>query len=104
MAGLKYLPKAATTDYTEMGEIPILESEQVNFVKDTYIDMRTEMKSQPSLVESRESARQKIKAQIVKGQELRNQKIHSEDELEKARAESKKWSEYTNQLLLRLFY
>jgi len=100
---LEYYPKSVTADFTEEGEIPILESEQVNFVKDTYIDMRTEMKSQPSLVENRQEAFQKIQAQIVKGQELRNQTIRSEDELEKARAESEKWSEYNKQLLSRLF-
>ncbi|MYB95265.1 MAG: hypothetical protein F4039_05000 [Gammaproteobacteria bacterium] len=65
--------------------------------------MTTEMQSQPSLLESRQEACQKIQAQIVKGQELRNQTIRSEDELEKARAESKKWSEYNKQLLSRLF-
>ncbi len=100
---LEYYPKSVTADFTEEGEIPILESEQVNFVKDTHIDMRTEMKSQPSLLESRQEACQKIQAQIMKGQELRNQTIHSKDELEKARAESKKWSEYNKQLLSRLF-
>lgn len=100
---LEYYPKSVTADFTEEGEIPILESEQVNFVKDTHIDMTTEMQSQPSLLESRQEACQKIQAQIVKGQELRNQTIRSEDELEKARAESKKWSEYNKQLLSRLF-
>lgn len=100
---LKYLPKAATSDYTEMGEIPILDNGQVNFVKDTHIDMMTEMKSQPSLVESRESAHQKIQARIEMGQQLRDLNIRSENELENARAESKKWSEYNKQLLSRLF-
>ena len=100
---LKYLPKAATSDYTEVGEIPILDNGQVNFVKDTHIDMTTEMKSQPSLVENRESAHQKIQERIDIGYQLRDQPIHLEDELERARAESKKWSEYNKQLLSRLF-
>ena len=55
---LKYLPKAVASDYTEMGEIPILENEQINLVKDTHVDMMTEMQSQPTLIESRESARE----------------------------------------------
>ena len=45
---LEYYPKSVAADFTEEGEIPILESEQVSFVKDTYIDMRTEV-SDPQL-------------------------------------------------------
>ena len=92
-----------TADFTEEGEIPILESEQVNFVKDTYIDMRTEMKSQPSLVESRESARQKIKAQIDEGYQLRSQYMPSEDILKEVVNEGKKWTTYNKTLLSNLF-
>ena len=100
---LEYYPKSIMADFTEEGEIRILESEQVNCVKDTHVDMTTETQSLPNLVESRQTAYQKIQAQIVKGQKLRDQTIHSEDELEKARAESEKWSEYNKQLLSRLF-
>ena len=100
---LEYYPKPVTADFTEEGEIPILESEQVNFLKDTHIDMTTEMQSQPSLVESRESARQKIQAQIDKGYQLWDLHIRSEDELEKVVAECKKWSNYNKTLLSRLF-
>ena len=100
---LKYLPKAATSDYTEVGEIPILDNGQVNFVKDTHIDMTTEMKSQPSLIESQESARQKIQARIDMGCQLRDQPIHLEGELERAVAECKKWSSYNKTLLSKLF-
>ena len=100
---LKYLPKAATSNYTEVGEIPILDNGQVNFVKDTHIDMTTEMKSQPSLVESRESARQKIQERIDMGHQLRDQPIHSEGELERTVAECKKWSNYNKTLLSKLF-
>ena len=100
---LEYYPKSVTADFTKEGEIPILESEQVNFVKDTYIDMRTEMKSQPSLVESRESARQKIKAQIDEGYQLRSQYMPSEDILKEVVNEGKKWTTYNKTLLSNLF-
>ncbi|MCY3553122.1 MAG: nucleotide-binding protein [Candidatus Poribacteria bacterium] len=100
---LEYYPKSVTADFTEEGEIPILEGEQVNFVKDTYVDMMTEIQSQPSLVESRESARQKIKTQIARGYQLRHHEIHSEDELEKIVAECRNWSRCNKTLLLRLF-
>ena len=99
----KYLPKAATSDYTEVGEIPILDNGQVNFVKETHIDMTTKMKSQPSLVESQESAHQKIQERIDMGHQLRDQPIHSEGELEKSVAECKKWSSYNKTLLSKLF-
>ena len=59
----------------------------------TEIDMTTEMKSQPSLVESRESARQKIKAQIDKGYQLRSLYMSSDDMLLKEVMDGcKKWS------------
>ena len=100
---LEYYSKSVTANFIEEGEIPILESEQVNFVKDTHIDMTTEMKSQSSLVESRESARQKLQERIDIGCQLRDRPIYLEDELERARAESEKWSKYNKQLLSRLF-
>ena len=57
----------------------------------------------PKLRVSREEARQQIEAQIEKGQQLHVRQIDSNDELEEARAESKKWSDYNKTLLLRLF-
>ena len=57
----------------------------------------------PKLRVSREEARQKIQMQIEKGQQLRDQSIDSDDELEEARAESRKWSDYNKTLLLKLF-
>ena len=100
---LEYYPKSVTADFTEEGEIPILDNGQINFVKDTDINMTTEMKSQPSLVESRESARQKIQARIDIGYQLRDPHIGSEDELEKTLSECGKWSSYNETLLSRLF-
>ncbi len=100
---LEYYPKSVTADFIEVGEIPILDNEQIHLAKDLHVNMMTGTQSLPNLVESRQKAYQRIQAQIVKGQELRDQAIHSEDELEKARAECKKWSEYNKQLLLRLF-
>ena len=60
--------------------------------------MMTEKQSQPSLVESQESARQKIQTQIDKGYQLRDQPIYSKDELENARAECKRWAEHNKVL------
>ena len=57
----------------------------------------------PKLRVSREEAYQKIQMQIEKGQQLRDQSIDSDDELEEARAESRKWSDYNKTLLLKLF-
>lgn len=57
----------------------------------------------PKLLVSREEARQKIEAQIEKGQQLRDQSIDSHNELEEARVESEKWSAYNGTLLLSLF-
>ena len=57
----------------------------------------------PKLRVNREEARQEIEAQIEKGQQLHVRQINSDDELEKARSESKKWSDYNETLLLRLF-
>lgn len=95
---LEYYPKPAPADYTEEGEIPILENERVNFVQDTHVDMITEMQSRPNLVESRESARQKIQAQINTGYQLRNQPIHSEDELKRVKEKCIRWAEFNQTL------
>lgn len=57
----------------------------------------------PKLRVSRKEARQKIEALIEKGEQLHSEEIRSDDELEKARAESKKWSKYNEALLSRLF-
>ena len=57
----------------------------------------------PKLCVSREEARQKIQTRIEKGEQLHSKEIRSDDELEKTRAESRKWSDYNKTLLLRLF-
>lgn len=57
----------------------------------------------PKLRVRRAEANQKIQTRIEKGQQLHVRQINSDDELEKARAESKKWSDYNETLLLRLF-
>ena len=57
----------------------------------------------PKLLVSREEARQKIQARIEKGEQLHSKEIRSDDELEKTRAEIRKWSDYNKTLLLRLF-
>ena len=59
--------------------------------------------TRPKLRVSEKEAHQKIEARIEKGQQLHAQQINSDDELEKARAESKKWSKYNEILLTRLF-
>ena len=59
--------------------------------------------TQPKLRVNEEKARQKIQVRIEKGQQLRDQSIDSYNELEEARAESKKWSAYNKTLLLKLF-
>ena len=57
----------------------------------------------PKLRVSREEARQKIEAQIEKGQQFLNQDIRLPNGVGKARTESIKWSDYNKTLLLRLF-
>lgn len=57
----------------------------------------------PNLVVPRIEAAQKIKAQIEKGCEIRNRIINSEQDLQKAKAERTKWSDYNVDLLTRLF-
>ena len=65
--------------------------------------MTTKMKSQPSLVESRESAHQKIQERIEIGEQLRNHQIGSEEEYEKAEWDFINWSKYNIILLSKLF-
>ena len=48
---------------------------------------------------SREEARQKIQAQIEKGQKLRNREIRSEEELRQAWNKHRNWSDYNKTLL-----
>ena len=57
----------------------------------------------PKLRVNREEANQKIQTRIEKGLQLHARQINSDDELEKARAESEKWSDYNKTLLLRFF-
>ena len=65
--------------------------------------MNTEKQSLPNLVVSRDEASEKIQARVDKGLELRDQPIHSEPELEAAKAEYLNWSRYNSNLLSRLF-
>ena len=57
----------------------------------------------PKLRVSREKANQIIQAQIEKGQQLRARQIDLYHELDEARMDSKKWSDYNKTLLLWLF-
>ena len=57
----------------------------------------------PKLRVSREEARQKIEAQIEKGQRLRTWRINSDNELHKADMAAKNWSKYNEILLSQLF-
>ena len=52
---------------------------------------------------SREEARQKIEAQIEKGQWLHDQQISSDDKLDQVIMESDNWSDYNTDLLITLF-
>ncbi len=65
--------------------------------------MSNKTQSRPNLKESQESSHQKIEAQIDKGYQLQHLDIRSEDELKKAVAECKKWSDYNKTLLSTLF-
>ena len=47
---------------------------------------------------SRKEARQKIEAQIEKGQQLRDQQIYSDDELYKARMEKATIGQHTTEI------
>ena len=57
----------------------------------------------PNLLENREVACRKIQSQIEKGQQCRDRSINSEKDLEEARAERLKWSNYNLELLGRIF-
>ena len=57
----------------------------------------------PKLLVSREEANKKIQERINKGQLLLDRRIDSRDELDKAEADFKKWSDYNTTLLLKLF-
>ena len=59
--------------------------------------------TQPKLLVSGKEARKKIQDRIDKGQELHDWQIGSKDELDKVKAEFKKWSSYNRRLLLKLF-
>lgn len=62
-----------------------------------------EEKTLPKLCVSREEANKKIQERINKGQQLHDRRIDSKDELGKAEADFKKWSDYNTTLLLKLF-
>ena len=57
----------------------------------------------PKLRVSKEEARQKIQAQIEKGQQLLCRQIRSDDELDKVGIEANNWSKYNTDLLIMLF-
>ena len=57
----------------------------------------------PKLRVSRKEAKDKIQAQIEKGELLRDRQICSEDELDKSGIEANNWSKYNRALLVRLF-
>ena len=59
--------------------------------------------SRPSLVVPRPEAKDRIEKQIEKGIAIRDLPISSEEDLQRARAEHSKWSEYNTELLTRLF-
>ena len=52
---------------------------------------------------SRKEARQKIEAQIEKGEQLHARQINSDDELYEAGMEANNWSKYNTNLLMMLF-
>lgn len=62
-----------------------------------------EEKTLPKLLESKEEANRKIQERINKGQQLCERHIDSETELDKVKAEFKKWSNYNETLLRTLF-
>ena len=64
---------------------------------------RGEPGSSPNLLVQKEEAAQTIKAQIEKGNEIRNLCIDSEEDLETAQRKESKWSRYNIELLTRLF-
>ena len=60
-------------------------------------------KTLPKLLVSREETEKKIQERIDKGQQLHDLPIRSQIELNKAKAEFKKWSKYNQKMLLKLF-
>ena len=62
-----------------------------------------EEKILPKLLRGRKEAEKKIQEQIDRGQQLRDRRIDSETELDKVKAEVKKWSNYNETLLRTLF-
>ena len=62
-----------------------------------------EEKTLPKLLVSREEAEQKIQERIDKGQQLHDRQIDSKNELDKAKGEFRKWSNYNETLLRKLF-
>ena len=62
----------------------------------------TEPTSPPNLLVSKEEAAQKITTQIEKGKDIKKLRVYSDEELELARAEVTKWSDYSIELLTRL--
>ena len=59
--------------------------------------------SLPNLVVPRAQAKKEIEAQIEKGNRIRDMKILSEEDLEKAKGEQRGWSDYNKDLLISLF-
>ncbi len=57
----------------------------------------------PKLRVSRKEAKDKIQAQIEKGELLCDRQICSEDELDKSGIEANNWSKYNKDLLIKLF-
>ena len=62
-----------------------------------------EEKILPKLLVNKEEAEAEIQARIVKGEQLLDQPIQSEDELKEARRKGSRWSKYNEDLLLGLF-
>lgn len=62
-----------------------------------------EEKTLPKLRMSKEEVEEKIQARIEKGQQLHDQQIDSKDQLDRAKADFRKWSNYNSTLLSKLF-
>lgn len=58
-----------------------------------------EDKTLPKLLVSREEAEERIQDRIEKGQQLQDQQIDSKDELDRAEADFREWSNYNSTLL-----
>ena len=59
--------------------------------------------SPPRLMVPKAEAEQNIRTRIDEGNRIRNTELHSEEDLEMAKAEQKNWSNYNKDLLARLF-